>query len=277
MNLLAAPAAVACGIPCVAVEHNMDGWRTSGWLYAACDRVIGKLNAGRIAVGQAVARMLIDQRVVPADKIRIVSNAGFEPVTAGPGRARVRERFGIRDGQVGVVVVARLVEQKGHDVLLRALSRVPDVDRLRVVCIGEGPRRDGLERMVAARGLEAVVTLAGQLPSAASLLAGFDILALPSRWEGLPLVVVEAMAAGLPVIASATGATPEVVTDGETGLLVPPGDEEALARALGRLAADEDLRRRMGAAGRSRRPSGDVNDSWVRQYLDALVHFTARH
>jgi glycosyltransferase involved in cell wall biosynthesis len=120
-----------------------------------------------------------------------------------------------------------------------------------VVIVGDGPARAGLEAAVAAAGLRDVVHFAGAVPDARPLVGAFDLVLGPSRAEGLPNSVLEAAAAGRAVAATRAGGTPEILTDGETGLLVPAGDPPALRDALDRLAADADLRARLGAAARA--------------------------
>ncbi len=172
-----------------------------------------------------------------AGKIAVIrSAAGAVPEE---GRESVRREFGIPDGRVLVACVARLVERKGHEDLLRAARGQA------LLFVGDGPMRSRLER----RG----AILAGERRDVPAILAASDIVALASRFgEGCPNAVLEAMAAARPVVAARAGGTPEVVADGETGILVPPGDVGALGRGLDRLGGDPGLRRRMGQAGRER-------------------------
>ena len=186
-------------------------------------------------------------------KIRVIPSA-VAPVTAtGTG---IREQFGIRPDEVLVTCVARLTEPKGHEDLIRAGAG------LRLLFVGDGP----YARHLAGRG----ALLAGPRRDVAEILAASDIVALPSRFrEGCSNSILEGMAAGKPVVASNTGGTPEVVKDGETGILHDPWDVDALRRALLRLAADAPLRLRMGAAGRDRAMQEFSLDRTLRGY-DAL-------
>ncbi len=145
-----------------------------------------------------------------------------------------------------VLSVGRLKEPKDYGTFARALALL-EPGSFAAQIAGDGPDRDEVEAL-----LPAGSALLGDRSDVAALLAGADVFVLPSRSEGMPLSVLEAMAAGLPVVASAVGGVPELVVDGETGLLVPPGDEDALAEALARLLADPALRRRLGAAGHAR-------------------------
>jgi glycosyltransferase involved in cell wall biosynthesis len=150
-----------------------------------------------------------------------------------------------------VITVGRLAAPKDTVTLVRALARVPGRP-FRATIVGDGPDRPAVEAEIRAAGLEGVVELAGERQDVPDLLADADVFALSSRSEGAPISVLEAMAAGLPVVASAVGGVPEIVAHGATGLLVPPGDAAALAEALEQLLADPALRRRLGEAGRER-------------------------
>lgn len=149
-----------------------------------------------------------------------------------------------------VGTLARLVPQKGLDVLLDAFSRIPPPARL--VIAGDGPLRPALERRAAAPDLAGRVRLLGPRADAAAVMAALDLFVLPSRWEGFGLVLLEAMAAGRPIVASRVSAIPEVVAEGGTALLVPPDDPAALAAAMRALLDDPARRQAMGAAGRRR-------------------------
>jgi glycosyltransferase involved in cell wall biosynthesis len=147
-----------------------------------------------------------------------------------------------------VLTLARLDPQKGLPYLLRAAAMLPDVS---FIVAGEGADRPSLERDARDLGVSDRVAFVGFRTDTRALLARADVVVLPSLNEGLPLAVLEAMAAARPVVATAVGGTPEIVHDRETGLLVPPADPEALARAIGELLADPPLAHRLAEAGRA--------------------------
>ena len=156
------------------------------------------------------------------------------------------------DGDPPVVVtVGRLKAPKDYATLVQALGRL-QAGSFRAVLIGGGPDRPLVEEAIREHGLETGVELLGERDDVPEQLAEADVFALSSTSEGLPLSVIEAMAAGLPVVATAVGGVPELVVEGETGLLAPARDPEALAQALGQLLDDRGLRERLGEAGRAR-------------------------
>jgi glycosyltransferase involved in cell wall biosynthesis len=160
------------------------------------------------------------------------------PATAQPGACPAR-----------MIVVANLIDYKGHTDVLHALAileRPPAT-----VLVGHGPRRPYLMELSRSLGLTGVVTFAGAVPDARTLLGRYQIAVLASHAEGLPNAVLEAMAAGLPVVATAVGGVPELVVDEYNGLLVPPGVPTELAKAIDRLVSDPELRCRLGAAARA--------------------------
>ena len=158
-----------------------------------------------------------------------------------------------REGAPHLLFVGRLAAVKGVPVLFEALQQL-DMPDLRVTLIGDGPERAGLEREVAERGLSDVVEFAGyrNQTEVAEALREADALVLPSFAEGVPVVLMEAMASARPVVTTQIAGVPELVEDGVSGRLVPPGDVEALAEALREVLCDAGLRARMGAAGRAK-------------------------
>lgn len=149
-----------------------------------------------------------------------------------------------------VAVVARLAAEKGHRFLLRALARAGEGAGIGAWLVGDGPERAALEAQAASLGVDRRVRFLGLMTDVRPALAAADALVLPSSYEAQGIVLLEAMAMGLPVVAADVGGVRHFVEEGRTGLRVPPGDAEALAAALSRLAADPALRRRLGEAGR---------------------------
>jgi glycosyltransferase involved in cell wall biosynthesis len=189
---------------------------------------------------------------VPSDRITTVVN-GVAPLLDRIGRDAARAALGLDPRQPVVITVGRLTHMKGQwhlvDAVPGLLAGTPD---LAVVLIGDGPLRDALEKRAAGLGVGGAVRFPGHRGDARQLLAAADVFVLPSRHEGMPLVVLEAMEAGLPVVGTRVIGTEEVVEDGVTGALVRPGDPADLEAALARSLADPALRRRQGDAGRRR-------------------------
>jgi glycosyltransferase involved in cell wall biosynthesis len=202
-----------------------------------------------IAVSDGVRRTYL--RIgVPAGRITTVANGiAAPPVRAS--REQARHALGLGPDEQVVLTVGRLTHMKEQWQLIDAVpllaARFP---RLAVVLIGDGPLRRSLTDRAAALGVASLVRFPGHRPDAPSLLPAADVFALPSRREGMPLAALEAMAAGLPVVATRVIGSEEVVVDGVTGALVPRGAPAALAGAIADLLADPELRRRQGLAGR---------------------------
>lgn len=201
-----------------------------------------------IAVSDEVAKQLHRRLRVPLERVRVVRNAiataPFDETVETAGRSPWNAR-----SRATVLTVARLDPQKGLDYLVHAAAQVPDALFL---VAGEGPLGSTLEAEVRSLGLSDRFKLLGFRSDIPDLLRTCDLFVLPSLYEGLPLSVLEAMAAGKPVIASDIGGTDEAVVHGETGLLVPPADPSALARAIRELLADPVRARRFGSCGRAR-------------------------
>lgn len=231
------------------VTRRMDYPLRGGWytrrLYNAGVQAVLAISAG-------VRAALVASGVDPARIHLVPSGVEAERFAAAAAlRAAARARLGLAADAWVLAAVGALEARKGHTVLLDALAPLA-VPSLVVVCAGEGGERDALTARTAALGLGATVRWLGRVNDVAALLAAADVLVMPSRHEGLGVAALEAMAAGLPVIASRVGGLPEAVADGETGLLVPPGDPAALAAAIARLAADRPFARALGDAGAAR-------------------------
>jgi len=246
-NWVGGLAAARAGRPAV-TTRRMDrrvrrGWRTR-WLYSSLVRAA-------VAISPAVQRRLLDGGV-PAARTRVIWSS-IDPSAVEPRRTReaVRAELGCGEGERVVLAAGALVARKGFDVLLAAFATL-EHPAARLWIAGEGEARAELERALAALGLGGRARLLGVRADVPDLLAAADVFAMPSRAEGLGIAALEAMAAGLPVVASRAGGLAEVVLDGETGHLVEVGDAAALARALDALCADPERARRLGEAGRAR-------------------------
>ena len=212
-------------------------------------RAIARRAGCTIAVSRDIAAELVDRFGWPAERVEVVHNAVDLARFENTGAAVLRDGLtGGTDRRV-VLTAARLDEQKGHPELLRAAAELPEA---LFVLVGEGPRRAALQSLAAELGIADRVLFLGHRTDIPELLAACDVFALPSLYEGSSLAVLEAMAAGRPVVSSAIGGTDELLSDGESGLLVPPGDSRALAEALRRLLGDGELRAALGQAGRAR-------------------------
>ncbi|WP_313698385.1 glycosyltransferase [Achromobacter sp.] len=202
-----------------------------------------------IAISGYVAQQLLDRGVSQND-LELVFTA-VPPMERAPS-STLREELRIPDEAVVVCCVGHLRPQKGHDLLLPAIARLfaggADVH---LVLAGEGSQLANLKQMSVALGCESRVHFLGRRNDINNVLSGSDIFALATEFEALGTSFIEASACGLPVVGTNVGGVPEVIKHGETGLLVPFGDVSALADSLGRLIGDQELRRRMGEAGRA--------------------------
>jgi glycosyltransferase involved in cell wall biosynthesis len=216
-------------------------------------RAVYRLFPRVIAVADSVRRDLVTRpglRVRPDQVVVIHNGVGPLPALPAPPSGEDAAR-GTPPRAPTVLVAANFYPIKGHRDLVEAMPRVLQrCPNVQFVLAGDGPTLPAIRRAVEARGLGASVRFAGAVPDARGLLAQSDALVVPSRSEGLPLAVLEALALGKPVVATRVGGIPEIVTDGATGLLVPPEDPGAMAEALVRLLAEPALARALGAAGR---------------------------
>jgi len=229
----------------LAAERKAAAW---------CDRIVVLTDAGR--------RDHLDRRVGRAAQfVTIPSGVPLGKVShALEARASAREALGIAPDAFVVGCVARLEPVKGQIHLVEAIARLAaSMPSLTLLLAGDGERREALESHARARGIADRVIFAGAVADPVQALAASDLFALPSLNEGMGRAAVEAMAAGVPVIASAVGGLPEVLDRGNAGLLVPPGDPGALADAIRELAGSPDKRSRLAGAARIRAARYDEN------------------
>lgn len=250
-GLLGRLAARMAGVP--EIVFTAHGWPFVGWWHPLVRRVVmlaeraaAYMSTAIICVSDQDRRWALQMGIGTADKIFVIHN-GVDPRLWMPHPTDGRPEAD--GGGCRVVSVGRLTDLKDPVTLLRAWQRIPEPHRL--ILVGDGHLRPHLEAMVR-DGMSGRVTMLGARDDVPALLRAADIFVLASRWEGLPLAVLEAMMSRLPVVATTVGGVVEEVVDGETGLLVPPQNPEALASALARLLDDPALRRRMGEAGQAR-------------------------
>jgi glycosyltransferase involved in cell wall biosynthesis len=229
------------GAKLVSTKHNDDPFRIGSFRYV--ERALAAASARIVTITDSLRRFTVDQVGIPARKVETIHYGmddlpapwGANPVDGVPAGARV------------LLAISRLVPQKGVDVAIRALPLLPD-DTVLVVVSSTQQERGALLALARELGIERRVFLLGRVPDVAAWLRRAVVLVHPARWEGFGLGVLEAMLAGLPVVASDVSSLPELVVDGETGYLVRPDDPAALAAAILR-ALDQPA---LGTAGRER-------------------------
>jgi len=207
---------------------------------------------GRIIAVSSAVREFLQSKGYPAESIEVVHSGVAMPDSAGVDRQAVRSRLGLSGGQIGLCMVARFIPDKGQDLAIKAVARQGRAD-LRLFLIGkaEGAWFAHIQSQIAAAGLERQVVCLGQREDVAELLVGMDIFLAPSRREALSLSILEACAVQLPIVAARVGGIPEIITDGENGLLVASDDAEALGQALRRLIAHPEQREALGRRAQS--------------------------
>jgi alpha-maltose-1-phosphate synthase len=266
-NLAGHLASLLYGVPHVMTVHSLEplrpwkaeqlggGYAVSSW----CEQVAVEAAAAIIAVSNGMrSDVLGTYPAVPASKVHVIRN-GIDTTEYAPDPATdVLERHGVDPARPAVIFVGRITRQKGVPVLLRAAARLDPAAQL-VLCAGQPDTAElaaEVESLVAdlRAARSGVIWIPEMLPKRAviQLLSHATVFACPSLYEPLGIVNLEAMACGTAVVGSAVGGIPEVVSDGETGLLVPPGDPEALAVALNALVDDPGRAAAMGRAGRER-------------------------
>jgi len=244
-NLMMVPAARVAGVPVVLGSHRQLGdLLTRGQFWAQltafrmCDRVLCNSRAAAERLRTAG---------LPERKLEIIPNGLLEQAFESCAPAIPR-----RPGVVRVGMIARMNDPvKNHPAFLRAAARVArELPEVEFLLVGDGPLRPGFETMATELGIAPKVIFAGERHDIPAMLASMDVSVLISSSESLSNVILESMAAGVPVVATNVGGNPELVKDGETGMLVPPGDEDRLVDALLRLARDAGLRRHCSQSGR---------------------------
>jgi glycosyltransferase involved in cell wall biosynthesis len=219
--------------------------------HAIAERLLMKGTDAVIVSAESVKDFYSKQVHASPQQIEVIYNAvDWSALTATMPRAALRASLDLPADAVVACIIARLTEQKGHRYLFDAIASTPALTNLHLLVVGNGELGDELRGRAETLGLGTHIHFLGARRDLGNLLQASDIFTMPSLWEGLPLSMVLAMGAGLPVVATRVAGIPEVIRDGKTGLLVPPGDATALAAALARVTADSALRQSLGTAAR---------------------------
>lgn len=252
-NLYARLAAWREGIPVIASVHNTYTRRK--WHRHLINRLLARLTF-RITAGSAdVERDIIAyDRVTPEKVVRLPNCIDLDRVTTSLTSAEAKQQLGFGPADLVIATVGRMEEQKGHAFLLDAfahLREMPELEGmpLRLLVVGDGRLKAATVQRAADLGIAKVCHFPGSIKDLADVYRSIDVFVMPSLWEGLSLAMLEAMAAGLPMIATDVGGARDVLGDGLRGVLVPPADARALARAIHDLLIDAERRSAMTDSG----------------------------
>ncbi|MBW1943654.1 MAG: glycosyltransferase family 4 protein [Deltaproteobacteria bacterium] len=233
-----------------------------------------------IFISQPLLDWGLKEHIVPREKtVKIYSGIQlehFHPVD-GDEKNRIREKWKLRPEEAVIGIVSKLWEGKGHATLIEAVKELTkDIKDVRLVIVGEGYLQDELVKQVARLGLGDRVLFTGFQMDVSEIIATFDVAVLPSFFEGMGRVILEAMAMAKPVVASRVGGIPDLVEDGRNGFLVQPGDVKALAAAIKRLLTDKELAGEMGSRGRKMVDEKFNSDIMVRSIEEVYRHLLTR-
>ena len=271
MDTAAAHRLVSRRTPLVWSFHGFADGEWFPWRRRVASRLLARMTDHLFAVCHDASQRYAHRTGIPTDRFEVVYN-GVDTECYAPAedRARTRAALGLADHEILVLTVASLTPVKDHAGLVQAIARLPLAPEapVRFLFLGDGALRPALETQIADLGLAQRVLLPGNSDQVPGCLSIADFLVLPSRLEGMSNAILEAMASGLPVVARRVGGNPELVVDGETGLLTAPGDVEDLAAALQRLIDDDALRWRMGQAARQRAETVFSLDAMMAAYAD---------
>ncbi len=275
-NLLGLPLAWMAGVPVRIGTHHgyIEGSSARlAWLH-------GRLTNSRfctimVAVSAQVRQFALRREGADARKLIVIEN-GIEPLgikkLSGPRRRALRNKIGASGATTVLLTVGRLTVQKGHTVLLDAIAKLKSIrPQPQFVFAGDGPLKDDLVEKARRLGILQQVRFVGIRGDINELLLAADIFVQPSLWEGLSLALLEALLAGLPVLATRVGGVIDVVEDGYSALLVPPRNSAALSAAMRRLLRDKQLRNRLGRTGQKRAQTHYSIEHMCRAYEELLT------
>ncbi len=246
------------------------------WVFGVVDSWTLRSCTSIVAVSHASRQRMLKTQLLPSRKCVVIPNGVAVRDVTDAERTAARNTLGIEAGTRLVGGVGQLIPRKNFDLLVRALARMRDTHPNTVgIVLGEGPERERLT--ILARSLHVPLLLPGFAADPQAMVAAFDVAVLPSRAEGMPLVVLESMGLGVATIATAVAGTPEVIEDGISGVLIPSGDAVALATALGQLLDDDALRARIAAAGAQRIATQFTLQAMVDRFTTLFERVAARH
>lgn len=235
----------------IATEHNVDTWKN--WFYFMCDKWLSRKTGKIIAVSNSVKEFYVSKGI-SQQRIEVVYNgieieksqshalSGTSKVT----RPQMKQEFGIENGEIVLAIIGRLVPQKGHQYFIQALKDISAKHKVKGLIIGSGPEEEKLKKYSRDLGLDGGLVFTGLRKNIPELLGIIDVLVMPSLREGLPITLLEAMSSGVPVVATKVGGVPEVVIDGQTGILVEPNNHNELKQAIIGVIENPDLKNTIG-------------------------------
>jgi glycosyltransferase involved in cell wall biosynthesis len=280
-NLLGLPVAWLAGVPVRVAVHQGRIEKLPGWLLRLHTWLVNsKMVSCLVAVSSRLQSYAIEVEGIAPEKIVMIPNGhslGAPVQISEDDRSRFYKELGLDLDGLLVLSVGRLTEQKGHAYLLDAIPAIVGQFPNTIFAIaGDGPLRTELEAKTLRLGISKWVRFLGMRSDVPDLLQMADVFALPSLWEGLPIALLEAMGAGLPVIATRVEGVEEMIVDGENGLLVQPADSESLKTGLMRLLAHLDLRVNLGTAGRALVESSFSLEQMGKRYEDLFLRLLER-
>ncbi len=244
-------AAMLARVP-VVIGSEVNIYERKRPLHRLAERWLMRHTDAVVASAGSVRDFYLDQISADPDKVVVIYNAvDWSQLQTTQSRAELRGQLGVPLEAPVAGIIARLTEQKAHRVLFEALTRRPDLGSLHVIAVCDGHLRDDLRSRAEQLGLASRIHFVGARRDLGNILNAVDMFVMPSLWEGLPLSLVLAMGAGLPVIASRVAGIPEVVDDGVSGLLVEPGKAAPLADAMARVLLDDRLGASLGQRARA--------------------------
>jgi glycosyltransferase involved in cell wall biosynthesis len=244
-------AAMMAGVPIV-IGTEVNIYENKRPSHARFERWLMRGTDAVIASAASVKDFYVKQVSADPERVEVIYNAvDWSQLETTMTREALRDALGVPQDAIAAGIIARLTEQKAHRVLFDAMAQHPGLQQLHLIVVGDGELRDELQQRTEALGIQRRVHFTGARRDLGNILRGVDMFTMPSLWEGLPLSLVLAMGAGLPVVATRVAGVPEVVQHNVSGLLVAPGNSAELGDALARVAADAGLRRSLGEQARA--------------------------